>query len=89
LWPSLSCREERIPEENSLMMCMTCPVTGKTHRCFVLSQDSNEWLNLITGVHSGELTWADASHKAESLKINKQILSACLADIAKSSHAHS
>jgi len=36
----------------------------------------NERLDLITGVHLGELTWADASQKAESLKINKQILSA-------------
>jgi len=45
----------------------------------------NEWLDLITGVHLGELTWADASHKAESLKINKQILAAWLADISTSS----
>jgi len=36
----------------------------------------NGRLDLITGVHLGELTWADASQKAESLKINKQILSA-------------
>jgi hypothetical protein len=47
----------------------------------------NEWLDLITGVHSGELTWADASQKAESLKINKQIFSAWLADLATSSHS--
>jgi len=32
-----------------------------------------------------ELTWADASQKAESLKINKQILVAWLADISTSS----
>jgi len=45
----------------------------------------NEWLDLITGVHLGELTWADGSQKAESLKINKQILAAWLADISTSS----
>jgi len=46
----------------------------------------NERLNLITGVHSGELTLADASQKAESLKINKQILAAWLADLSTTSH---
>jgi len=45
----------------------------------------NERLDLITGVHLGELTWADASQKAESLKMNKQILAAWLADISISS----
>jgi len=46
----------------------------------------NGRLDLITGVHLGELTWADASQKAESLKINKQILAAWLGDISTSSH---
>jgi len=34
----------------------------------------------------GELTWSDASQKAESLKINKQILAAWLADLSTTSH---
>jgi len=46
----------------------------------------NEQLDLITGVHLGELTWADGSQKAESLKINKQILYAWLADLSTKSH---
>jgi len=46
----------------------------------------NERLDLIMGVHLGELTWADASKKAESLKINKQILAAWLADLSTTSH---
>jgi len=46
----------------------------------------NERLDLITGVDLGELTWADASQKAESLKINKQILAAWLADLSTISH---
>jgi len=45
----------------------------------------NEQLDLITEVHSGELTWADASQKAESLKINKQILFAWLVDLSTTS----
>jgi len=44
----------------------------------------NEQLDLITGVHSGEFTWADASQKAESLKIDKQILAAWLPDLSTS-----
>jgi len=46
----------------------------------------NERLDLITAVHSGDLTWADASQKAESLKINKQILAAWLADLSTTAH---
>jgi len=46
----------------------------------------NEQLDLITGVHSSEHTWADVSHKAEGLKINKQILYSWLADLSTSSH---
>jgi len=43
-------------------------------------------MSIITGVHLGELTWADASQKAESLEINKQILAAWLADLSTTSH---
>jgi len=50
-----------------------------------MSSSYSEWLDLITGVHLGELTWADASQKAESLKISKQILAAWLSDNSTSS----
>jgi len=57
-----------------------------THSLNIVGLSYSERLDLITGVHSGELTWADASHKAESLKINKQILAAWLADLSTTSH---
>jgi len=43
-------------------------------------------LDLITAVHSVDLTWADARQKAESLKINKQILAAWLANLSTTAH---